>query len=262
MSSFVGHLYETNQGLFCIDPEDKYVSQTLVKNSCYGTDEIRRMTELIKPGSRVLLLGAHIGTICIPLSKMVKEIVAFEANTKTFRLLKTNLLLNGCTNVTAYNLAASDRNGTLEFVMNTINSGGSKRLPETRYPAYFYDDPSIVIVPCVALDDFIVGKVFDVIFMDIEGSEYFAMKGMKTLLSKANVLVTEFIPHHLSNVAGITVERFVENLQDFNTFVVPSLRKYTNNIDEFVKILTEMSEKNLEDEGIIIYKDFLNITFT
>jgi hypothetical protein len=110
-------------------------------------------------------------------------------------------------------------------------------------------------VPAVQLDELIsYNKFFDVVFMDIEGSEYFAMKGMPEILSKANYLITEFIPHHLERVGGITVDDFLEPISNnFQSLYIPSLNLKVEK-NEFNKTLKYMCKKQLSDEGIIFSK--------
>jgi FkbM family methyltransferase len=124
----------------------------------------------------------------IPLSGLCKKVVAIEANPTTFGLLEINLRINDVRNCRALNVAASDRKETLQFIINRTNSGGSKRMPVIRDYRYFYDNPETIQVPAVPLDDLFRDEAIDLIVMDIEGSEYFALKGMQTILSRANVL--------------------------------------------------------------------------
>jgi hypothetical protein len=51
--------------------------------------------------------------------------------------------------------------------------------------------------------------------MDIEGSEYLAIKGAPDCLRSAKLLYIEFVPHHLDNVAGISLEDFINVLTPF-----------------------------------------------
>jgi hypothetical protein len=109
-------------------------------------------------------------------------------------------------------------------------------------------------VPSVKLDDLLKDQSFDLIFMDIEGSEYFAMKGMPNLLAQCKVLVAEFIPHHLDRVGGISVSDFIEPLQDFQSLLIPSknlLVQSANFLDE----LTHMCHNGEGDEGLIFFKN-------
>ena len=94
---------------------------------------------------------------------------------------------------------------------------------------------------------------FDLVFMDIEGSEYFAMNGMPNILSICNTLITEFLPHHLDRVGGITVNNFLEPLKDFKTMFIPSLNLLVQS-DAFEVVLHNMCTEGVGDDGIIFYK--------
>src|SRR5262249_6418186 len=134
-----GVVFKLDLGYFCVDPEDRIVSWHLVNEGAYGMREIKLAFSHMEESARVLVVGAHIGTAAIPLSRTCRELVAIEANPATFELLRLNVLMNERRNITAIHAAANDRNGSLEFVMNTQNSGGSKRMPKFRDVIYFYD---------------------------------------------------------------------------------------------------------------------------
>ena len=261
MNNVIGQVIETEQGLFCVDPTDRFVTGTLIQQGVYGLDELQRILSFVGEKSSVLMLGVHFGSILIPLSKRVRHITAFEANPNTYRLLEINLLLNGCRNVTAYNLAANDSNGSIEFLLNTVNSGGSKRYPLARDDDFFYDNPEVRRVPAVALDQFLVDREYDLIFMDIEGSEPFAMRGMKRIASSSRVIFTEFIPKHLKKVAGVNIQDFVELFSDFQTLTIPSKRAIFYS-GEFLPVLAEMYEKDEADAGIIFIRDRIALRYT
>ena len=90
--------------------------------------------------------------------------------------------------------------------------------------------------------------------MDIEGSEYFALQGMQEILSKCKLLVIEFLPHHLKNVSGVTVEQFLSGIEPhFSRVTIPSKRLKLG-ASEFVSHLSEMYNLGQEDKGIIFEK--------
>ena len=89
-----------------------------------------------------------------------------------------------------YNLAANDKNCTLDFICNIKNSGGSKRKPKTMNQRYIDDNPTFTKINAVKLDEFLKDEQFDFIFMDIEGSEEPAMRGIPRLISQTQVLVS------------------------------------------------------------------------
>jgi FkbM family methyltransferase len=167
---------------------------------------------MVTSESRLLFVGAHIGTLVIPLAKAVREVVAVEANPATFATLELNLLLNGCNNVRALNVAASDKAGHLSFLASRFNSGGSKILPvKTRFE-FVYDHPDTIDVPAARLDELLADFSPTHVIMDIEGSEVPAIQGMPRLLLSADVLVVECLGNHLENVAGISCAEFIKLL--------------------------------------------------
>ncbi len=257
----LGHVYQTAQGIFCLDPRDQFVAQMLIQTNGFGGDEIARISSFLTPQSNMLLLGGHIGSLAVPLSKKVDRMTVLEANPHTYRLLSMNLVINRCANVTAYHLAANDQHGTLQFVQNIINSGGSKRLPKDQLSVYFEDQPEICTVAATKLDDLLHGQTFDLIFMDIEGSEYFAMKGMPRLLAHAQVVVCEFLPHHLTHVAGVSVDEFWSCLSDFQTMLVPSQQQVFYGTDDILQKLTSMMAQGDGDMGLIFHKQHLSVHF-
>jgi FkbM family methyltransferase len=168
--------------------------------------------------------------------------------------------MNRCNNVRTFNLAASDSADSIEFVMNRANSGASKRMPLIRNEIYFQDSPEVVTVPSVRLDDLLRHETFDVVFMDIEGSEVFAMRGMPRVLAQAKVVFSEFYPFMVREVAGADVDAFLKPLSDFNTLAIPSLKK-TVHKEDFRATLQDMFEKNQCDNGIIFVRDRIEMRF-
>jgi FkbM family methyltransferase len=246
-------LVECEQGRFLARPGDRTVGGLMARTGTYGADEIRRILSLTTPDSRVLVVGSHIGALVVPLAARVAHVTAVEANPDTFELLDFNLKLNACGNVRAVHLAAGDRDGEIDFVQNTSNSGGSKRLPIVRRHMYFHDRPRITRVPCARLDD-VLADDYDLVLMDIEGSEYFALLGMPRLVSRARHLVSEFLPRHLRDVAGVTGRDFAQLVEPhFDTLFIPS-RNETVGRQHFARVLTEMFESDAGDDGIVFSK--------
>lgn len=241
----------SENGIMATDPEDLEVGHQLRANGSFGMNEVERINQFVDKNSSVLIVGGHIGSLAIPISKSVDNCTVIEASPKNYELLKMNILLNNCENISAYNLAASESNGKIQFQMNSVNSGGSKRLPINNKFMYRYDDPEVIEVESETLDTLLEGKKFDLILLDIEGSEYFAMKGMPILLANCRTLIVEFLPHHLTNVAGITVEQFLENIpKQMKRLTIPS-RNQTVPVEQASPILQDMFDNNQGDDGLI-----------
>jgi hypothetical protein len=90
--------------------------------------------------------------------------------------------------------------------------------------------------------------------MDIEGSEYYALKGMQKILSACKVLAVEFLPHHLANVSGVTVAQFTALIEPhFSKLTIPSKRLQLNST-EFVSQLTEIFNLNQGEDALLFEK--------
>lgn len=252
------HVYalitKTDNGLFAVDPEDFGVGRRLRLRGNYGIDEIKRLKSHLTPCSRALIVGAHIGALAIPISKLCKHVVAIEANPNTYELLKVNIALNAAFNCHAINIAASDKEESIKFLLCRANSGGSKRTPINKKYMYYFDRPEEISVEAFNLDRYLDNKEFDVVVMDIEGSEYFALQGMQEILSKTRLLAVEFLPHHLRNVSGVTVAQFLSLIAPhFSKLTIPS-KKTTVEASDFIACLSEMYDFEQGDEGIIFEK--------
>lgn len=246
-------LAETEYGFLAVDPEDCVVGYQLRFNGTYGRNELRLINTFINENSNVLIVGAHIGSLVVPVSRIVAKTTAIEANPKTYEILQFNLILNDIRNCEAINIAANDKCEEIEFFLNRVNSGGSKRKPILNNAMYDYDDPEIIKVKAVPLDDILEDKKYDVVIMDLEGSEYFALRGMQKILDHAKVLIIEFIPHHLKNVSGVNIKNFVEPLLGFDSLFIPSSNTEVNK-DDFFDVLNKMYEENLSDDGLVFQK--------
>ena len=116
------------------------------------------------------------------------------------------------------------------------------------------DNPETISVKAVSLDRYLEKKDFNIVVMDIEGSEYFALQGMQKILSKCKLLVVEFLPHHLKNVSGVTVEQFLSVIAPhFTKLTIPS-KQISCGFSDFVNHLTKMYSLDQEDESIIFEK--------
>ena len=246
-------LCSTSQGVFAVDPEDLVVGRKLLRDGRYGEDELSHLAQYLTPESRALVVGAHVGALAVPISKKVASVLAVEANPRTFRLLKTNVALNECANITLAQIAASDKREVIAFLESRVNSGGSKRLPLVRDKRYFYDNPEQIEVAGFALDDY-TNENFDLIVMDIEGSEIFALRGMSRILLNARAMQMEFLPHHLKNVGGARVRDLTDVVAEhFDRLWIPSTG-VTVSRDGFEATLQAMYDNDQGDDGIVFSK--------
>jgi FkbM family methyltransferase len=247
-------LIRSRNGLLLVDAADQNVGRHLAYEGEYGRLEIDRLRARLSASDNLLIVGAHIGAIAIPISRHCRSVTAVEANPRSFQLLQMNVSINKRENIHAIQIAASDKAEELEFVANTLNSGGSKRMPVVRDPMYFLDAPDVTKVRAECLDKVLKGVKFEAVLMDIEGSEYFALCGMQEILSHAKWLFVEFVPHHLRNVSNVTVEEFLRPIRPhFSSAFVPN-KKFTGSINQCRDLLQTMYDRNESEDGVVFSK--------
>tara|TARA_A100001011_G_C14195839_1_gene793445 strand:+ start:239 stop:1060 length:822 start_codon:yes stop_codon:yes gene_type:complete len=247
-------LTESEEGRFLVHPQDSFVGLQLRRSGKYNPNEIDRLKPYINETTKILVVGAHIGALVIPLSRLSKEVIAIEANPRNFELLELNVSLNGVKNCTVMNFAASDKEETIPFLLGKENTGGSKRVPIKKDNIYYYDSPDEVSVHAYPLESKLDKLDYDIVIMDIEGSEYFALKGMQSILKNTKVLVVEYLPHALKNVAGVDVRSFLDTISPhFSKLKVESLNLEVNS-DQFFDVLNDMYQKDQCDDGLIFMK--------
>src|SRR6266404_1395819 len=202
----IGIVYESENGTLVSGVGDMFVGGNLGFRGRYEVEMLKSLLALVGPDSRVLVLGPHIGALAIPFAKKVREVVVYEANPQTFRLLQYNLMLNNIDNLSAYNLAVGDHAGKVEFFTSGVNSGGSGRRFARSKTAQLERYKKIE-VEMVRLSDHIEDPRFDFILMDIEGSEYFALLGMNSILASCSYLQFEYLPTTVDG-SGVSDEDF------------------------------------------------------
>ena len=246
-------LIENKSFKYLCPTSDISVTRKLLKDGDYSHDELEKIKKLVNKDSNVIFVGANIGSLSIPTSTFVNKCYMFEANPDIFELLKVNIFLNNIKNSYIFNIAISNTKGHLNFLQSKVNVGGSKIEPLNNNYNYSYDNPKKISVRCDKLDNFSFEKDIDLIFLDIEGSEYFALEGMTKLLTRTRYLIMEFIPDHLKNVSGKSPRDFFEIIQKyFNTMEYPEKNlKYQN--DDILNALQNIYNKNLHSDGLIFF---------
>lgn len=245
----VGGIYLTPVGMFSIPESDAAIAHHLRRGRHFDKDELASIETLLAPDSRVLVVGTHVGTLAIPLARSARSVDAIEANPNTFRFLSANVALNGVENVTLHQVAAGEATGSIDFVASKENTGGSKRMPKISDPRYFYDSPETISVSMVRLDDLLPAH-FDLIVMDIEGSEYFALQGMPAILARARHLFVEFLPHHLKNVSDASPQAFWAVLAPHFSRLHSSVTGKSYVGDQIEPTLIKMYEEGFEDPSL------------
>ncbi|MGF1476638.1 MAG: FkbM family methyltransferase [Geminicoccaceae bacterium] len=206
-------LAETPQGKFLVPSGDLMVGRHLSFRGAWGVDLLAILERHVSPEASVLIVGAHIGTMVVPLARQARRVVAIEPSAGTFSLLQANLWLNGLNNVDAHRIAAGSERRTVTIRSEPDNTGAARASLDSAG-----DDP----VEMFPLDQHL-NERFSLVLIDVEGLEASVLKGMPRLLASADTLVVEVIPNHLDHVAKLSLDGFFEAIPDrFTTFALIS----------------------------------------
>jgi FkbM family methyltransferase len=150
-------------------------------NGIYEEGTIRFIVDRIKKNGIMLDIGANIGAIAIPVSKLRSDIETFgvEAAPWIFDYLQWNVEANGLDNVKIINKAVSNLGGEfVDFFSPKDKFGKGSFVPVFTSEA--------VRVETISLDDWCKEqkKVVDFIKLDVEGFEYKIFEGGSSLLNR------------------------------------------------------------------------------
>jgi FkbM family methyltransferase len=166
---------------FAVDPTaSDPICQWLLTEHELDEAPIRLALDLFAPGERVLDVGAHIGTYSLAAAASGCDVIAVEGSPPNAALLREAAAANGFGRLRVANVAASDRRGSVSFVVN----GPWGYIPK---PGDAFASGRDIEVRAVRLGDLIEGVHWDHVDfmkMDIEGAELAALRGMRDVLCR------------------------------------------------------------------------------
>lgn len=160
-------------------------------------------------------IGANIGCYTLIAAKLVGsggKVYSFEPVSDVYERLRLNISLNRFKNVTAEKKAVSETKGQLKLYVSSAGNTGMSGI-------FHHDSESgkTENVEAVTLDEYITAhgiKRLDVVKIDIEGSELYALKGMeKTLAELKPILIVEISNGVLENspIKSTDIINFLES---------------------------------------------------
>lgn len=166
---------------------------------------------LVENKNTIFDIGANVGYFSLLASKKISQkngkIFAFEPISHTFNRAKHNIELNKSNNIFLNKIALSDKEGTLE-----INVGNEYNWGMSSINKHDYLSGNIEIVDTGTVDEFIRKKQItelDAIKIDIEGSEFLALKGMSNALSELRpTILIEVLEQNLNKTTATKEELF------------------------------------------------------
>ncbi|HEX7724163.1 MAG TPA: FkbM family methyltransferase [Candidatus Paceibacterota bacterium] len=204
----------TNGITLYLDREDIAVSGSLALAGfeSYETDLFK---QALKPGMKVLDVGAHIGYYSLLAAKAVGptgRVISFEPEPRNNALLTKNVAANNFKNVMIVDVAASDTVGTHDFYLEKYNKG---------HHSFGKGSPTAekITVTTDSIDNVLKragDPVIDVMKIDIEGAEPIAFRGMQDTIARSPNLTifAEIYPSAITRLGGNALT-FLEQLTSY-----------------------------------------------
>lgn len=239
-----------------VSSKDFGVGGSLAVFGFYQKDKIAEVIENLRNVKKALFLGTHVGSFLIPITKYLLKtnnkksevtIDGYDANDKTLEILKENLILNNLEkHVNLHNFAVGDKKKKVKFVFNQFNDGGSKIFPVQKKYIYFFDKPVEKEVNMITIDTHRKNVEYDLIIMDLEGSEFLAMKGMPKKMKYCKFFQLEYNWGIIKDVIGeMKLEEMIEMLKESGFNYVKILgEKIIYKKEEFLLFFKNLNRKN------------------
>jgi len=205
---------------------DRGISRQLFFDKIREPESTRLFVNQLEDAMTVLDIGSSIGYFPLVEATIVKrgKIYAMEPDTRNVELLKRTLALNSLTDrVPVFNMAIGDRTGEARFIASDcLNCGRVAKDCEGG------GGGGAIAVPMMSIDDFIAKEGCDVDFIrcDVEGYEYFIIKGAEKTLRNSRKLkiFMEVHPTSIRMFGGDVLEMF-EMLSDFKVEYLVTVSK-------------------------------------
>ncbi|MBM4166174.1 MAG: FkbM family methyltransferase [Ignavibacteria bacterium] len=231
-----------------VDPEDEAIGKLFLVHTRYEPTETDLIKSILKSRMTLVDIGANIGYYSILASKCVGEkgkVFCFEPAPSNFSFLQRNIVANNARNITAVQKAVSDKKGTLELFMDEHLSGGHQIFNSGL-------KSKSVQVETISIDEFFQNQntKIDLLKIDIEGAEMYALKGMKqTFAANPQLkLVTEFYPTMIEQ-CGFSPQQYLNELRaiGFSLSIIDEEKKkiYKANDEEIFSVASIDGTTNL-----------------
>lgn len=201
-----------------VNGQDRAVAESLIQFQAHEPQVTEVLLRYLKPDIHFLDIGANIGYYSLLVASQCPraQIFSFEPDKKNFQLFRTSIFYNSYDKlIKAFPLAVGEQNETIwvSDLGNNSNFGArftAKKLAHLQAMVHG-PHPYFATVKAVKLDSFLTAQRIDLIKIDIEGYEPFAIKGMINILKRDRpVIISEFAPSNLSTVGQSAAEEYLK----------------------------------------------------
>ena len=201
-----------HNGLLINVTPQEHIQRQLFWYGFYEKKFILTWENFIQKDSVVIDIGANIGYYSLIASKKAAggKVYSFEPFSGSYHLLKKNIELNHIQNIFPFQLAISNqRDEKILFISDPENSGMTGFTQAENFAGETEIATAVALEQWVKVHDL---KKIDFIKIDIEGSEYDSLLGMKSVLQV-------FKPVLFIEVSDMLLQRFNHDFKDLYNFL-------------------------------------------
>jgi FkbM family methyltransferase len=204
-----GHLVycRTGDAAFFVDPSDRVVGSELMWHGGWQRGEIKRAIELLAEAGRLppnavfVDAGANIGTHTVYAMKTgcFARAVAFEPEPRNADLLRLNIKTNDLAGrVTVIERAVGERAGSAVLHLHPRNKGHHSIGTPPSYDGLERIDIQTVRLDAALAEEGISAEAIGLVWIDVEGYEPQALRGLGSIIERAVPLAIEYAPQRYS----------------------------------------------------------------
>ena len=173
----------------------------------------------VKPGWICIDLGAHVGSVSVPLLSRTGsdgKVISVEADPANVDKLRANLKLNGFADDYVVHAAVADKSGIV-WLRCYPESNGWQTLGNPSFAQGY--ESFVVDVPAISFEE--LAEIYnldliDFLKMDVEGAELLVLDGMRSFLEESKIGCVIFEVNHLTlEGMGSTVSQLLSFWDDF-----------------------------------------------